>query len=443
MDSPRTSETPTLSAKRVTEGLLVLGAALLVYWQPLSKSIPLKASDGVLALAICLWMFSAVREQRVPVRLEADVIAFIGGLLASILLATTVGYVRYHLAMSRTGTILLARLLMCIALFLVVRSFLREETPFRRRLALAFLSPLALFPALLIPRISATMWDQIGRLRGFTVNANTAAVAFLIAFAFAFTLTAYEAGLKRRARVVCFFIVTVGTLTLILWTQSRAYFVAAFASAVFGTVLIAQHHGLPRLKLAVAAVAGFALIIAGIFVFEPRGFATAQLIRLSPVYRTSEVPPGAKASPHPSAPGWTMNKLQQFLEGGIRKIEGDTRMLAIRYYSKLLSTNYWGFGVNFETKFTFDDPETGIRHGPNTILDLPIYGGVGLVASMGYLAWLIARRTKRTLTSAIDENVPYTVAAVTALVGLWVAALLVGSPLFDYQFWILTAIALT
>ena len=86
--------------------------------------------------------------------------------------------------------------------------------------------------------------------------------------------------------------------------------------------------------------------------------------------------------------------------------------------------------------------ESKTFQGANTILDLPLYGGVGAVLSVAYLAYLVVRRTKQTLTSAKDDNARYAIGAVTALGGLWGVAFLVGSPLFDYQFWILTAIAL-
>ena len=435
---PRTFRTPTSAAERLTEVLLVLGTALTIYWQPVSQRIALKPSDGVFLVAIGVWVLLAIRATRVPK--TADIV-FIPFLLASIVLATAIGYAQNHLGMSRNGVILFGRLVVCITLFLAVYSLVCRHPPFRRWVALAFLSPLVLFPGMLLPAVSTRMWDKIGRLQGLTLNANTAAVAFLIAFALAYTLAAYEAGMKRRLRAAAFFAVAVAMLALILSTQSRAYFPAAFASAILGTALAAAHCRLPTLKLVLVATGSFVLVVAGIFLLEPGQFAVSQLIRLSPVTRTFDAPTDPQKV-QSSRPRWTMTRFQQFVEGGVQKIEGDTRMSAIHYYAQVLSTNLLGLGLNYETKFTVKDPETGIRHGPNTILDLPVYGGVGAVLSVAYLALLVGRRTKRNLALAVDENVPYTIGAVAALGGLWGAAVLVGSPLFDYQFWILTAIAL-
>ena len=429
-----------LPAKRVTAILLVLGTALTIYWQPLGRSFALKASDVAFVIAIGIWMLSFARERR-PRGFVAAEVMFIPPLLASVLVATLFAYAHYHLGMSRNGTILLARLVTCIALFLTVRNLLLDDPSFRQKLGLAFLSPLALFPAMLIPKISVAMWDPIGRLQGLTVNANTAAVGYLIAFALAYTLTGYEVGGNRHRRALALFIVTIAMLALVLWTQSRAYFVAAFAAAVLGTVVVAQHHRLSTLKLAVAVSGGFALIVVGLFLLQPRALAIAQLIRISPAYRAFDVPvPEPKAPP----PGWrwTVKNVQQVVEGSLQKVEGDSRMAGIRYYSTLLAANYWGLGLNYETKFAMENAPTKTREGTNTILDIPVYGGIGAVLSLAYLGVLIAKRTRRNLSQPVDENVPYTMGAVIALAGLWVAACLVGSPLFDYQFWILAAIAL-
>ena len=439
MASPRISKTPRFSVRNLAKILLVLGTALVIYWQPLGQRIALKASDGIFVIAICIWIVSFIREKPKWTVKLADV-WFIPPLLASILVATLMGYVHYRLGMSRNGVILLARLLTCIALFFAVYSLALRDRSFRRHVALAFLSPIALLPAMLLPKVAATMWDHGGRFQGLTVNANTAAVAFLIAFALAYTLAAYEAGMKRHLRALGFSGVALGMLAFILLTQSRAYVIAAFASTLIGTALVAAHHRVSKVKFAFLALSGVAVIVAGILVLGPRQSSLPYLARISPAYymqRSAEQQTPLRSGAPPQT-----NRLQRFLNGIIPTIEGDTRMSAIRYYSHVLSTNYLGLGLNYETKFTVLDPPTGTRHGANTILDLPVYGGVGAVLSVAYLALLVGRRTKRNLRLAIDENVPYSMGAVTALAGLWVAALLVGSPLFDYQFWILTAIAL-
>jgi hypothetical protein len=443
MESPRISKVPPFSTSHITELLLVLGTALLIYWQPLSERIPLKASDGIFAIGICLWLPFLIREEGMKTLRGADV-WFIPPLLASILVATLMGDARYHLGMSRDGILLLGRLLTCIALFLMTYSLLRRDPSLRRLLSLAFLFPLALFPAMAIPHVFATMWDSAGRFQGLTVNANTAAKSVLIALALAYTLGAYEAGMKRPLRALAFFSVTAAMLMVILWTQSRAYLIAAFVSALLGTVLVAKHHRVPTLKFAFVAVSGLALIVTGILLLEPRQFIVAYLTRVSPAYfRTPETPTSAPQTlPQSSGPPRTMKRVQRFLGGIIPRIEDDTRTPAMRYYSQLLSTNYFGLGLNFESKFTVYHPPTRTWQGPNTILDLPLYGGVGAVLSVAYLAFLVGRKTKERLTPTGDENVRYTIGAVIALGGLWSAAVLVGSPLFDYQFWILTAMAL-
>jgi len=203
MESPRISRTPLFSTKNITEILLVLGTVLLIYWQPLSRKIPLKTSDGAFVIAIGLWILFFMRKDGLRTLRSADV-WFIPPLLASILVATLMGYVNYHLGMSRTGIVLLGRLLTCAALFLAVYGLLLRDPSFRRAVSVAFLSPLVLFPAMVVPKGFATMWDDTGRFQGLTPNPNTGAMALLIAFAFACTLGAYEAGTRRRLRALAF-----------------------------------------------------------------------------------------------------------------------------------------------------------------------------------------------------------------------------------------------
>src|SRR5262249_10897203 len=98
------------SSRNVTEGFLVLGTALTVYWQPLARQLPAKPSHVVLVLALGAWLVSLLRQGLPPTlkaagfRLFLPPLAFLGSLLA----ATLAGYLRYDLVMSRDGIILLA-----------------------------------------------------------------------------------------------------------------------------------------------------------------------------------------------------------------------------------------------------------------------------------------------------------------------------------------------
>jgi hypothetical protein len=55
---------------------------------------------------------------------------------------------------------------------------------------------------------------------------------------------------------------------------------------------------------------------------------------------------------------------------------------------------------------------------------------------------LVARKTRDRLATAPDETLPYGIGTTAAFGGAWVAAVLLGSPMFDYQFWIVTALTL-
>jgi hypothetical protein len=449
-----------LSLRNVTEGLLILGTALTIYWQPLAKRIPLKASDVVFVLALCAWMLFLLRDRQTPIpdAPKRRLILPLFVLLGSLLVATLVGYLRYDLTMSRDGLILLVRLVVCTALFVAIYHFSRIDVTFGQRVSLAFLSPIVLFPAMSVPALSGRMWEADARFQGFTVNPNTAALAFCISLALAYVLAIYEMNAKRPLRACFFAIVAVGMLALILWTQSRAYFAGAFGSLLLGTILAASKFKLLKPGIVASATLAVLLVVAATLLLAPRSLINSYVSRISGHFgqRTSTpLPSGRQALAQsnwvlirgqPSfAPGryGTLDDLERLPSGGVRRLMENPHVQAAVLYLQLLPTNYLGLGVNYDEKFFLYFPWIDKKHqGPNSILDIPVYGGVGAVLTVGYLMLLVARKAQDRLHQAPDETLPYAMGAAAAFGGLWIAAILLGSPIFDYQFWIVTAIAL-
>jgi len=475
VDQPGPHKTFTPPLRNVTEGLLILGTALTIYWRPLGRQFSLKASDIVFALALCAWLLFIIRDRRGTAlhvarrRFLLPIVALFG----SLVVATLVGYARYDLPMSRDGIILLVRLAVCIALFLATYHLSLVDATFGKRVSVALLSPVVLFPAMLVPVLSAPMWLQ-GRFQGFTVNPNTADLGFSIALAIAYVLAIFEAHMKRRLRATAFALVAVGMLMLITWTQSRGYLSGAFASVLVGTALNARHLGLPTLRTTAGTAVAFFAIVAGSLLIAPRSLAISYVARVSwgtlapPSSDTQALRPAGQQAAAPAvAPdgrqklarsNWVMTRgrpsfihdrygaldgLERLPSGGVRRFMESPHVQAAILYSGILPANPLGIGVNYEEKFYLYFPWINQLHaGPNSILDIAVYGGVGAVLSVVYLMLLVARKTRDRLTGKPEETFPYAVGAAAAFGGLWVAAILLGSPIFNYQFWIVTAIAL-
>lgn len=464
--------------RNITESLLILGTALTVYWQPLARQIPAKASDIVFVLALGAWLVALLRKGLPSTLRAAGLKLFVPplALLGSLLAATLVGYLRYDLIMSREGAILLARLILCVVLFLATYDLSHAGTGFRRRISIAFLAPVVLFPLMLVPALSASQWVQ-GRFRGLTVNPNTADLGFSVALAIACVLAMYEIRVKRRLLALVFAAVAAGMLVLIMWTQSRSHLAGAFASVVLGGALIAPKSRFPKLGVAAVTALAFLVVAAAGLLLTPHALTRSYIARLS--WGTLAPPTSdtqSLGSPgQPTAPGlaslpafsgsralarsnWVLtqgrpvfvsgrygafDELERLPNGGVRRFMENPHVQAAILYGELLPTNYLGLGVNYEEKFFLYFPWINIPHaGTNSILDIPIYGGVGAVLSIGYLMMLVARKTRNRLETEPDETLPYGIGATAAFVGAWVAAVLLGSPIFDYQFWIVTALAL-
>jgi hypothetical protein len=466
---------PRSSLGNVTQGLFILGTALLIFWQPLARQFPLKASDVVFALALSAWLLVRLREGRGPAPDSAGrrLVLPLATLFGSLVVATMVGYVRYDLWMSRDGIILLVRLTVCIALFVAIHHLSHIDAAFVKRISVAFLSPIVLFPAMLVPSLSAPMWVQ-GRFQGFTVNPNTADVGFSIALAVASVAAIYDARMKRHLRAFAFALIAGGMLMLIVWTQSRAYLGSAFAAIVLGAILTAAHVGLPMLKAVAAAALVFLAVAATGLLLAPRALVNSYVARVSwgtlaPISSDTQSqatsgrqPPSPSAAPagrqNLARSNWVLTRgqpsfvpgrygalagLERLPSGGVRRLMESPHIQAAILYAQLLPANPLGIGVNYEEKFYVDFPWINrLHHGTNSILDIPVYGGVGAVLSVGYVTFLVAKKTRDRLIGGPDETLPYAIGAAASFGGLWIAAILLGSPIFDYQFWIITAIAL-
>jgi hypothetical protein len=454
----------------VTEGLLLLGTALTIFWQPLTGRIPLKASDLLFGLAVCAWigwLFSKRREPRTLVAPPRVVLPPMG-LLASLIVATLFGYWRYGLTVDRGGIILLGRLAVCIALFVATYHLCRTDRSFGSRISFALLSPVVLVPAMMIPAWSARMWVQ-GRFQGLTVNPNTADLGICITLALAFTLGLHDLRTGRRTRAVCLALVAAAMVTLIILTQSRAYLAGAFASVVVGALLTPPSPAVPRTTTAALAAAVFLIIVFANLLIVPQRLMSSYVARISwgmlaPASSDTQAGPLAPVAPQPAgrqALAWSnwilrggrptfvhnqvgaLDDLERVRNAGLRRFLENPHVQAAILYAELLPSNPLGLGVNYVEKFFVYFPWiNGQHHGTNSILDIPIYGGIGAVLSAGCLMLLVARKSRDRSHQDIDDALPYANGTAAAFLGLWVAAILLGSPIFDYQFWIVTAIAL-
>jgi hypothetical protein len=449
--------------------MLVLGTALLVVWQPVGR-LAWKASDAAFALGLALWSSSLLlrrADRRAASVLEPTLPALL--LLACLVTSTLAGYWQYGLTMSRGGAVLLLRLATCTALFLAVVDLTSAHGTFGTRMALALLSPATLLFLLPVPPLFGRMWVQ-GRFQGLAVNPNTAALAFLVAFSFASTVGVYNVASKRPLRAATLIVAAAIMLVFIVWTQSRAYLGAACASALLGTVLVAGWLRMPRGPAVAATLVAFLALASLALAIAPKSLFASYLSRVSwgtlapPQRDTQAPPPGSGNSPVPRGrqvlawsswlvargrvvfiPGeyGALDVLERLRPAAVRRLMENPHIQAAILYAQLLRINPLGLGVNYDQKFFLYFPWiNGKHHGTNSILDVPIYGGVCAVLAVALLIFRVTARTAARLRGEPDDEACCAVGATVAFAGIWVAAVFLGSPIFDYQFWIVSALAL-
>ncbi len=417
--------------------LLILGTGFLLVWQPLTHVIPLKISDAAFVLAFCAWFLGAFHARKLQGLQELQymrpgLLLVLGILLSSILLATLIGFYKYDLPMTRNGFVLLARLLLCMSIFLLVLAMSQTSGGFKAAICFAFLSPTVLLLVLMIPSVASAMRNFAdGRFRGLTENPNTAAAGLIMALSFGYVLAIFEFQSARRlARGLIHLFMCAGMLALILWTQSKAYIFAAAVPLVLGPILVSSWLTLPKLKVVVKYGVALALLLpVALMLFTPGPPLANQLL--------------ARVLPSKVVPRSLQGIVSTLVVENLTNPTEQVRVITVRYYLHVLSANYFGLGLNYDRKFLAYVPRFGEYHGVNTILDIPVYGGVGAVFSLCLFLLMITRNVRRRLIMPPTEDTIYVIGAATALAALWTAAVGLGSPLFGYHFWVLAAVALT
>lgn len=442
---------------RLPAYLCILGAGSLAFWRPLTDVFPAKLSDVLFGFGLVSWVVAAgaCRAMSDWRRLPTSVKWVVTGLLASLFVATVVGYLRYHFRMTHSGATLFSRILMLTTLFFVLHALIQIDETVRRWTELALLSPVLLLAVATVPVFRGALWEEASaRFHGLTDNANTAAAGFVVALGIAAVLALDAFAKRRTSHGFGYSLIAAGALSSIILTQSRAYLFAACVLVLLTALAGRAFYPRARWQVLLIVLLGSAFTVAVTVSIGPPNFRRCIVERLAPHVSpiggcngttTSSarlsvdvVTPQGNPSRTPAFPSKSFVGLAR---GTIPSRATEPHLWAAGKVAEKLAEHLnflLGLGLNYERNdVTAPD---GARYGLNSIIDIPAYGGIGAVLSIIALLFMLGRRMWSALQASSEEIArPYIVAAGVALCGLWTAAVFIGSPLFNYLFWVLAA----
>ena len=409
--------------KIIIKFTLIGGVFLLSFakWD-FKNTLILKPSDVAFIIAILAafsWLilgknFKKLKNIEKPILLALILIVF------SVFLASLYGYLKYGLVFDFAGLVLFLKLFWLIGLFIIVYLLLKEEPAFLKSLYKAFcLSSIIYLPFLLLPALAQKL-SLIGggyRFMGLTQSPNSQAAISFVAFVFLLVIFLDALFKNDFKRALIFLILWVGVEALTLWSQSRAYFIAIWVVIFLATFLIGKFYkkGLAEIIIFILLIMVVALNTKILVPSQVRELFSRRLVDTKNLIKSPE------------------------------NLQSDIRIQRLIYFRDLFLKDpyllFLGAGVNYGNKFDLE--MKGERFGTESgIFDLVIVGGIGTIVGLIILAIITLKNLKNKFFSEDKEGVIHILGSIVALVGIWVAGIFIGSPLFGFYFWILLAMAL-
>lgn len=405
--------------KTISKVLLICGTILLIYWTNVfrEEEVHLFRSELFYFFALIFGLCYFIHPNNIgkAISMRRGIYLALQGLVFSVLIATATSLSRYNVSFTRSGIVMLIKLVLCLSLFILTYTYLKEDKLFCKRLSLAFyLPPLILIPFLFFSELTYEWLTDVfiaggeGRFYGFSSNPVNLAQSIVIALSFVYILFLYNYSNKRWLLSLLYLSFTVGLLGLLFWTQSRGFVITAIVIIIIENVLVAVYLNRNIFNIITMYIYNSltVLLIIGTFLILPSDIKSLSYSRLSHLY-------------------------------------AEDRVLLWSYYSELFMQNPLGLGLNYTEEFTIKRPELGDPlHPHNSVLDLGILGGVGLLFSIFYLLTKAFLNIKNKLRDKDNFLVIYSLGTGTALFGIWFGGMFEGAPLFYYGFWVLLAMAL-
>ena len=388
---------------RIASIFCLLGVVFLPIWRPMFTFFPIKLSDLFFLCAVIMWISDPASMLQFPKKLMLSMFA----ISCSLVIAMLWGYFRFDLPLiSLNSAVLVIRLLFNFGLCLMILDLKRNNVEFEVQLLYGVMS--AVFLILLL---NYNEFYDSDRFMGLTLNPNTAGFGFLMAFIVATGLSCSMYQSKRPMLSVILLLMGIVLFVLIAYTKGRGLIGVAALSPIL-TLIYLRAIKVQTFIIICGLIMLFGITVVLTMPASWQNYLGLMLFRPRDGYYFGF---------------WPM--LKQFLTVPYY----NPRLSSLLYYWELCEqSNFIGLGLNFEAKFLA--PWHGEWHGPNSIIDLIVYGGFPLILSVIYMFRILDQAQSWVSTDANRI-------AFLGLLLLYIIAIFMGTNIFSYYHWILLGVA--
>ncbi len=399
--------------------LFLAGIALLII-RSNSYPWPLKrASDILFLLAALLACSSFVREKPWKVgRIRQGIFGFLL-IFGGILIATAFAYFLNGTKVTAAGVLAFGRFIEVAVIFLLAGFFLKQDPRFLKEAALAQLSTLIYLIALIYPALAPE-----GRFRLFENWPSNAGYYLIASLSMIYTWLAIRA--SGPARSALYFALFAGLGGILLWTMSRASWLAVLLSIgliIFTRLFVPGEQR--RSKIKKAAVGLFTALL---------GIGFGFLLLSAPVKNQvlTRFFPQLQLDIWAQAPAATIKNI---LETDLMPDLSDpNRIIIWKKYISLLLKNPLGLGLDYPP-VTLGDESKGPH---NTLLELLLVAGPFGLAGFLYL-FLVAVKNAATQARRSGYGAVWPIYLLAVLAGFATAAFFDNMSTFRLM-WILIGV---
>lgn len=436
------------SLENIIKFCLIAGVGTIFIWKwSFRETFIPKPSEFFFAVALLAGFFYFCSRRRwTELRnLPKTVFFACGLLLVSLALASFYGWRSYGISLSPIGMGYLLRVAGGIGLFLLTLVFFKNNPAFKQKIYFAFFAPVfILAPLLFAPSLAAQFhlmsWT---RFMGLGDNPITAGRDILIGFSLVlvFFLGVLLQGQKQWRLLLFLAFLLAASEMLLMWTQVRSAFGVMWLAIAVAPALAARYRkkGIKKTALAYLLVGGISALA---FLFSPSYIKTEMLVRSSDI--SSQVTAWKEIEPMVSEASRQAVAEQRLVGSPVEHpliLRELRRFVAPYYYFNFFREHplslIFGLGVNYGDKVYI------LKHqGATGILDVVLFGGLGALAALAVLGFLVLKKVWQAVIPGENELEIYGLGAAIALLGIWSVAVFHAIPLPTFSFWILLAMAL-
>jgi len=323
------------------------------------------------------------------------------------------------------------RLILAILVFIFVIIYTIKYQDSFKYYFFALLSPILYTISIFLPKI-AIQYNLVlddGRFYGLMNNPSTVSKLILISLLFSFSLYLFEH--KNKLSKICFFVTTIGLMSLIFWSGTRAAMLSSFIGFALIIFLYVKYN-FSKKNILVALTSVFLIFFIG-FLITPD---FSKKIIINRVFTQNVNNLTALDLKNTK----TINVFKKTI-GTKSSGTPETRLTIWPYFIKKIIKNPLGMGPAYYTHtFTRVGPNNDLAGAHNSFLEIMLYGGWVAIVSFLFLLIIAIKNLVFSIKYNIDKKIP--VALLGALVALTIA-LLFDDHFRLYWFWILLALSIS